>query len=103
VADAVAGVLLVAGLGFVLLGVVGVLRLPDFYSRLHATSKVETLGLALMASGVAVQAGLTLLALKILLIIPFVAFVNSTAAHALGRAAHRSGLPCWTARDGDQP
>lgn len=95
-ADAIAAVLLVVGLAFVLLGAVGVLRLPDFYSRLHATSKVDTLGLALMASGIAVQTGWTLPTLKILLIVPFVAFVNSTAAHALGRAAYRSGLEFWT-------
>jgi multicomponent Na+:H+ antiporter subunit G len=96
--DLVAGALLLAGLFFVLAGVVGVLRLPDFYARLHATSKCDTLGLALMVAGVAVHTGLTLTSLKVLLIVYFVAVVNTTAAHALGRAAHRSGLVPWTLR-----
>ena len=97
--DLVAAALLLAGLAFVLAGVIGVLRLPDFYARLHATSKCDTLGLALMVAGVAVHTGLTLTTVKVLLIVYFVAVVNTTAAHALGRAALRSGLVPWTAGD----
>jgi multicomponent Na+:H+ antiporter subunit G len=96
---AVSGALLVMGLLFVLAAVVGVLRLPDFYSRLHATSKCDTLGLALMVAGVAIQTGWTLTTGKILLLVVFVTFVNSTAAHALGRAAYRSGLTPWKIGD----
>jgi multicomponent Na+:H+ antiporter subunit G len=92
-------VLLLAGLVFVLAGVIGVLRLPDFYARLHATSKCDTLGLALMVAGIALQAGPTLAAGKILLLAVFVGILNATAAHALGRAAHRSGLAPWVARE----
>lgn len=95
-----AGLLLV-GLMFVLAGVIGVLRLPDFYARLHATSKCDTLGLALMVGGVALHSGLTLTTGKIVLLIVFVGVLNATAAHALGRAAYRSGLAPWTA-DGDK-
>jgi multicomponent Na+:H+ antiporter subunit G len=92
---AVAGLLL-SGLVFVLAGVVGVLRLPDFYARLHATSKCDTLGLALMAAGLALHNGLALTTGKILLLVIFVGVVNATAAHALARAAYRSGLEPWT-------
>ena len=49
----VAGVMLVVGFGFVLTGVIGILRLPDFYCRLHAMGKCDTLGLALMIGGLA--------------------------------------------------
>lgn len=94
--DVVAGALLLGGLVFVLAGVVGILRLPDFYARLHATSKCDTLGLALMAAGVAVHTGPTLITVKVLLVVAFVAVVNTTVAHALGRAAYRSGLAPWT-------
>ena len=92
-------VLLGSGLFFVLVGVTGVLRLPDFFTRLHATSKCDTLGLALMVMGVAVLTGLTLMTFKILLIVGLVALVNSTAAHALGRAAFASGLQPWTRKE----
>jgi multicomponent Na+:H+ antiporter subunit G len=96
----VSGGLLLIGLLFVLAGVVGVLRLPDFYARLHATSKCDTLGLGFMVAGVALHTGLTLTTGKILLLIVLVAVVNATAAHALGRAAYRSGLAPWTAERG---
>jgi multicomponent Na+:H+ antiporter subunit G len=83
---------------------VGVLRRPDFYARLHATSKCDTLGLGIMVAGVAVYTGLTLTTAKILLLVVFVGLVNATAAHALGRAAYRSGLAPWTAEgDGRNP
>jgi multicomponent Na+:H+ antiporter subunit G len=94
--DTIAGALLVAGLVFVLAGVIGVLRLPDFYARLHATSKCDTVGLSLMAAGVAIHTGFSLTTVKVLLLVYFVAVVNTTVAHALGRAAHRSGLVPWT-------
>jgi multicomponent Na+:H+ antiporter subunit G len=96
--DLAAALLLVAGGLFVFAGAVGLLRLPDFYSRLHATSKCDTLGLGLMVAGAALHAGISLISVKILLVVVFVALVNSTAAHAIGRAAFRSGLQCWTAR-----
>ena len=97
--DLVALALLSGGLAFVLAGVIGILRLPDFYCRLHATSKCDTLGLALMVAGVAVLTPLSLTTVKVLAVVVLVALVNATAAHALGRAAHRSGLPPWRLGD----
>jgi multicomponent Na+:H+ antiporter subunit G len=102
IVDLLAAALLVGGLFFVLVGILGVLRLPDFYARLHATSKCDTLGLALMVGGVALLTGAQWKTLKIVLIVAIVALVNSTAAHALGRAAFRSGLRPWT-RGEDRP
>ena len=87
--------LMCGGLAFVLAGVIGVLRLPDFYTRLHATSKCDTLGLTLMVAGVAVLMPLSLVTIKVLLVIILVGLVNATAAHALGRAAYRSGVAPW--------
>lgn len=92
--------LMIGGVFFVLAGVIGVLRLPDFYTRLHATSKCDTLGLALMVAGVALLTPVSLVTVKVLLVAVLVALVNATAAHALGRAAHRSGLIPW--RPGDR-
>lgn len=101
IVQVVAGALLVTGLAFVLIGITGVLRLPDFYARLHATSKCDALGLALMVAGVALLTGIQLKTLKILLLIVIVALVNSTSAHALGRAAFRSGVAPWTPQERD--
>ena len=99
IVDLIASALLITGLAFVLIGIIGVLRLPDFYARLHATSKCDALGLALMVAGVALLTGPVLKTVKILLLVGIVALVNSTAAHALGRAAYRSGIAPWRRED----
>ena len=93
--------LLVLGLLFILLGVVGILRLPDFYTRLHAMGKCDTVGVTLVLAGLAVFIGASLTTVKLLLIAAFIVVANPTATHALGRAAIQSGLRPWT-RDGEQ-
>jgi multicomponent Na+:H+ antiporter subunit G len=93
----VASVLLFVGFFFIVSGVIGIVRLPDFYTRLHAMGKCDTLGVALMILGLALLEGFTLNGLKITLIIFFVGLANPTATHALGRAAHRAGVVPWTA------
>ena len=92
--------LMMGGLAFVIVGAIGLLRLPDFYARLHAISKCDTLGLALMVAGVALHVGPTLTAAKVLLLVIFVGLLNATAAHTLGRAAYRSGLKPWIRSEG---
>ena len=93
--NVIATVMLVVGFGFVLAGVIGILRLPDFYCRLHAMGTCDTLGVALMVGGVAVLQGVTLTSAKLLLVVVFVSLANPTATHALGRAAVRAGLRPW--------
>lgn len=89
-------VLLVAGLLFVLSGVVGVLRLPDFYTRLHALGKCDTLGVGLMVAGLALRSGAHD-AIKMILILMFVLAAVPIATHALARAAWRAGVEPWRA------
>ena len=96
---AVACTLLALGFFFIFTGALGVVRLPDFFPRLHAMGKTDTLGVALMVLGTAVLEGRTLNGLKIVLIIFFVGLASPTATHALGRAAHRSGLVPWKSPD----
>ena len=99
---AIACALLGSGFFFIFTGALGILRLPDFFTRLHAMGKSDTLGVALMVLGTAVLEGATLNGLKIVLIIFFVGLANPTATHALGRAAYRSGLVPWESpRDTD--
>ncbi len=94
-----ANILLILGLLFILAGVLGVLRLPDFYTRLHAMGKCDTLGVTLVLLALAIHTGASLVTVKLLLISVFIGLANPTATHALGRAAMRSGLPPWR----DQP
>ena len=97
--NGLAGTLLLIGFAFILTGVIGILRLPDFYARLHAVGKCDTLGVGLMVGALSVLEGLTLTTLKILLIVLFIGLGNPTATHVLGRAAIRAGLVPWLQRD----
>ena len=107
--DIVVTILLVCGLIFFAGGSVGIIRFPDFYSRLHPAGKLDTAGHFLMMSAMALfslqefslQSFLT--ALKILLIILFVYLTSPTATHAIVDAGVRAGLEPWTkgSRDHD--
>ena len=88
-------VLACGGLFLMLAGSIGLLRLPDFYTRTHATSKVDTLGVMLILLAFAVYEGTTLTAAKLVLGMVFIALANPIASHALARAAFRLGLHPW--------
>ncbi len=92
---------LITGAAFALIGSIGVVRLPDFYSRTHAASKLDTLGLGLFMIGLAILNGADLDSGKLLLIVVFVGIANPVAAHALGRAALRARLAPWVRPDTD--
>lgn len=94
--------LAVGGLFFGVVGTVGVLRLPDLYTRTHAASKSETLGavLSLGAAALAFSAGVP--TVKTVLLLVFMFLTNPTAAHAIARAAEDQGIEPWTAdEEGD--
>ncbi|MDE2900435.1 MAG: monovalent cation/H(+) antiporter subunit G [Chloroflexota bacterium] len=95
----VALALMAAGLFFMAIAVIGLVRLPDFFSRVHAVSKSETLGITLLLLGLLVSAGVSLTGLKLALIVLFVAISNPVGVHVLTRAAVRNGLMPWR-RDG---
>ena len=97
--DVLALVLVFGGLFFVLVSSLGLIRLPDFYTRSHALGKSDTLGSILVLGGLALYGGLTLSSFKLLLILVFVALGNATATHALTRAALRSRLEMWSRRE----
>ncbi|MCK6480482.1 MAG: monovalent cation/H(+) antiporter subunit G [Planctomycetes bacterium] len=85
--------LMAAGVGFDLLGCVGLVRLPDVYNRLQAGTKCVTLGTFLLLLGVILLSGLDAMGWKALLCLAFLSVTSPTAAHAIARAAHRSGVP----------
>jgi multicomponent Na+:H+ antiporter subunit G len=77
---------------FCIVGAVGMLRMPDFYTRMHAASVVDTLGAGFILFGLLLQAGFTLVAVKLLMIGALLLFASPTAGHALARAAYERGL-----------
>ena len=96
ITNVICAAFVVTGLFFLLVGGIGIVRFPDFFTRLHPAGKADTLGASLVLIGVAVHAGGSLLALKLVLVQVFVALANPAATHAIGRAAVKSGLKPWT-------
>lgn len=93
------GLLALGGVFFTVVAVVGVLRLPDLYTRTHAVSKSDTLGAGLSLAAAAVAAGAGGTTLKLLAFLGFLLVTNPTAAHALARSGRRSGVPVWSDDD----
>jgi multicomponent Na+:H+ antiporter subunit G len=97
--------LLVSGLFFFFAGAVGILRFPDFYSRLHPAGKLDTMGLFTTMTAMALWVahewtlGAILTALKILLIVAFVFITSPTATHAIVDAGVRAGLLPWAKKN----
>ncbi|RJX26254.1 MAG: monovalent cation/H(+) antiporter subunit G [Dethiobacter sp.] len=85
-------VLIFLGVFFFTVGVIGLLRLPDVYTRLHATTKCDTLGAGLILLGLFLQ-GNVFIAIKLLLIIVLLWITNPTAAHVIAKASYCSGIP----------
>lgn len=84
------------GTGFFIAGTAGLLRFPDVYTRLHALTKADNLGLGLIVVGLALQAPSWLLALKLLLIWVLVLIAGATSCYAVADAAMRMGVRPWT-------
>lgn len=88
-------VLFLAGCAIMVLGAVGVIRFPDVYTRLHASTKCDTGGSISILLGVAVSIGLAMTSVKILSVLFLIFLLNPVASHALARAAHKYGVkPC---------
>jgi multicomponent Na+:H+ antiporter subunit G len=91
-----AGFLICSGVFFLFMGAVGLIRFPDFYTRMHAAGKCDTLGSLLVLAGLACHEGFDLSSAKLLIIAVFIFFTSPTATHAIARAAHKSQVPFWT-------
>jgi multicomponent Na+:H+ antiporter subunit G len=103
VIDILGSICLLAGSLFCITGAIGMLRMPDFYTRVHAASLVETAGAGFILLGLLLQAGFTLVAAKLLMIGLLILFASPTASHALARAALLRGLEPLTSDKGEQP
>jgi multicomponent Na+:H+ antiporter subunit G len=87
--------LLLCGAFFFLAGTVGLLRFPDVYTRLHALTKVDNLGLGLIVLGLMLQAGSIARVLELALIWLLSLAASATAAHLIADSARRNGVPPW--------
>lgn len=93
--------LVCGGVFFAFVAAVGLLRLPDLYTRAHSASKSDTLGAVLTLGGVALVFGADVALAKTLFLLAFMFITNPTAAHAIARAAHDQGIEPWTVADRD--
>lgn len=93
--------LLAAGAFFVLVGAIGLLRMPDLYTRMHAASVAESMGALLILLGLMLQAGWSLAVFKLLAILLFLLFTSPTAAYALINTALLSGRQPRLVRDSE--
>lgn len=84
--------LIVAGSFFVVTGAVGILRMPDVYTRMHAASVIETAGAALLVVGFCLQAQSMFVVFKLLVVLALLFFIGPVASHALAQAALEAGI-----------
>jgi len=91
---------LLGGFFFFVAATVGLLRFPDFFCRLHATGKGDTMAVLLSLVGLSIHEGFSLTGLKIIFIAVFMFLAQPTSTHAISRAALRCGLQPWTREKG---
>ncbi|MGH8709095.1 MAG: monovalent cation/H(+) antiporter subunit G [Burkholderiales bacterium] len=90
--DVLSWALLVAGGAFCVVGALGLVRLHSFFPRTHAASVIDSAGAGLLLAGLLLQAGWTLVSVKLLVIGLLIFFASPTATHALANAARERGV-----------
>jgi len=95
--DVLSWILLLGGSFFAMVGALGVIRMPDLFTRLHAAGITDTMGAGLILLGLMFQGGLTLVTAKLILILGFLWFSSPVSTYALARATLASGQePFWS-------
>ncbi|MGI6022290.1 MAG: monovalent cation/H(+) antiporter subunit G [Methanoculleus sp.] len=92
-------IFIVIGLFFMVVGAIGLIRFPDFYTRVHATGKCDTLGEGMILFGLVLYEGMNLVAVKILLLVIFIFITSPTAVHAILNVAYTRGVEPWKKGD----
>ncbi len=93
--DVIGYILIALGILFNIFGCVGLVRFPDVYNRLQASTKCVTLGTVLLLMGVAIANGTGAMVAKAIICAVFVFVTSPTAAHAIAKGAYASGVPLW--------
>ena len=91
-ADILSWTFLVAGGALCIIGALGLLRMPDLFSRMHGAGIVDTLGMGLVMLGLMFQGGFSLITVKLIVIVIFIVFTSPTATHAVAKAALHGGV-----------
>lgn len=97
--DILSWIAILAGSFFTVVGAIGMIRFPDFWSRLHAVSVSDSAGMLLLIFGMSLQAGISLVTVKLILIGIFLFITGPTATHAIANAALVTGLRPTIAKD----
>lgn len=100
IVDVLSWICLLLGCALCIIGGLGLLRLPDFYSRMHGGGITDTLGAGLVLLGLMFQAGLTMVTVKLAMILVVLLITSPTSTHAVGKAALISGLKPDDQEDG---
>ncbi|MER2999471.1 monovalent cation/H(+) antiporter subunit G [Pontibacter populi] len=93
--EIISSILILAGVVFMLLSAIGLLRFPDFYTRMSTITKGSTLGLGLILIGLSVYFNKADVLLKVLLILFFIFITSPVAAHVISRTAVKTRIPFW--------
>jgi multicomponent Na+:H+ antiporter subunit G len=88
----VGNIVIIAGMVFMLIGVIGIFKLKDFYPRILVASKVDTVGMFTIIAGFIIRSGITFFSAKLLLIIIIMLILNPLVAHIMVRSAHKCGF-----------
>ncbi|SDJ16484.1 multisubunit sodium/proton antiporter, MrpG subunit [Ferrimonas sediminum] len=94
--EVISSILLLAGAVFFLAGTLGLLRFPDVYTRLHALTKADNVGLGLVILGLAAQAANGLVVVKLLIIWGLVMLASASISHLIAKRALQRGIKPWT-------
>ncbi len=99
--DILSGLCIAAGIIALVVGALGLIRLPDLYSRTHAVGMMDTAGVGFIILGLIIHEGFTLVSVKLALVGIFLFFTSPIATHAVAQVAYRSGLKPMT-KDGSE-
>ena len=94
--DVLSWISIVTGLFFMVVGTVGILRMPDVFTRLHAAGMTDTMGAGFLILGMCLQAGLGLVLVRLVIVYAFLMFTSPISTHALARAALAGGVEPYT-------
>lgn len=90
--EAISWLLILSGSAFVLIGAIGLLRMPDLFTRMQAVSVIETLGAGLLLAGFMLQSGFSLVTLKLFFLLALLFYIGPVISHALAQAALHEGM-----------
>jgi multicomponent Na+:H+ antiporter subunit G len=95
--DGASAALITVGVVFFIAGTMGLLRFPDLFTRLHALTKADNLGLGFIVAGLALYSGSGMVTIKLVLIWLLVMMSSAVASHLIAQAALRKGIKPWQA------